>query len=181
MPLLIVPVLLVLAIIVLIPVSLVQRYRVGTSRQKARGWLIGLNLVGLAISTVIFLTSAAFTNIWVPEAFMYTLGGLSLGALLGIIGLWITRWEPMLDGLYYTPNRWLVLALTLTVTARILYGFWRSWASWQSGMDQGTWFVAAGVAGAMAAGAVVLGYYLVYWLGVRRRFVRHSRRPLRRI
>jgi hypothetical protein len=26
----------------------------------------------------------------------------------------------------------------------------------------------------MAAGAVVLGYYLIYWLGVRRRISRHA-------
>ena len=51
MPLLIVPVLFVLAMLLLIPVSLIQRYRVGTSRQRARGWLAGLNLVGLLLET----------------------------------------------------------------------------------------------------------------------------------
>jgi len=30
-----------------------------------------------------------------------------------------------------------------------------------------------GVAGSLAAGAVVLGYYLSYWLGIRRRLRRH--------
>jgi hypothetical protein len=29
----------------------------------------------------------------------------------------------------------------------------------------------------MAAGAVVIGYYLTYWLGVRRRWARHQRGP----
>jgi hypothetical protein len=33
----------------------------------------------------------------------------------------------------------------------------------------------------MAAGAVVLGYYFVYWLGVRRQFRKHAVRPLRRL
>jgi hypothetical protein len=74
--------------------------------------------------------------------------------------------------LHYTPNRWLVLAITLVVTARVLYGFWRAWESWRAGLSEGSWFVAAGVAGSMAAGAVVLGYYLVYWIGVRRRLRR---------
>jgi hypothetical protein len=41
-------------------------------------------------------------------------------------------------------------------------------------MEGESWFVAAGVAGSMAAGAVVIGYYLVYWLGVRRRWRRHA-------
>lgn len=171
MPLLLLflPVLVILAAMALIPVSLVQRYRLGTSRQRARGWLSAVNLAGLALSSLLFLVSAAFTSIWVPGAFTYTLAGLGTGALLGIIGLRITRWEPAPGALYYTPNRWLVLAITVVVTARVLYGFWRGWATWRAGLEDGSWFVAAGVAGSMGAGAVVLGYYLVYWLGVRRR------------
>ena len=175
MPLLIVPVLVVLALVALIPISLVQRYRMGTSRQRARGWLAAINLAGLTISAVLFLVSAAVTTIWVPGALTYTAGGLATGCVLGIAGLWLTRWEPSPGGLYYTPNRWLVLAVTLVVTGRILYGFWRGWHTWQSGVDDGSWFVAAGVATSMAAGAIVLGYYLSYWIGVRRRLRRALR------
>jgi hypothetical protein len=35
-----------------------------------------------------------------------------------------------------------------------------------------TWVAASGVATSMSAGAIVLGYYLVYWVGVRRRLRR---------
>lgn len=181
MPLLVIPVLVVLAIIALIPVSLVQRYRVGTRRQRARGWLASLNIAGLSLSVVLFLISATFTNIWVPDALRYTAGGLAAGALLGLAGLWLTRWEPSLGELHYTPNRLLVLSLTLLVTARVLYGFWRGWESWRAGVEGESWFVAAGVAGSMAAGAVVLGYYLTYWIGVRRRLRRVMASPVRRI
>jgi hypothetical protein len=181
MPLLVIPVLLVLAVIVLIPLSIVQRYRVGTSRQKARGWVAALNLFGLALSTALFLIAAALTSIWVPDVLKYTAGGLLGGFALGIIGLWLTKWEPGLDALHYTPNRLLVLGITLVVTARVLYGFWRAWQSWRAGLSGESWFVEAGVAGAMAAGAVVLGYYFSFWLGVRRRLRRHAGRKLRRI
>jgi hypothetical protein len=180
-PILILLVLVVLAVVALIPISIVQRYRLGTSRQRARGWLATINLAGLALSVVLFLTSAAVTNFWVPDALLYTAAGLGTGCALGLVGLWLTRWEPGLDALHYTPNRALVLAVTLVVTARILYGFWRGWATWRAGVDEGSWFVAAGVAGSMAAGAVVLGYYLAYWIGVRRQIRRHAARPLRRL
>lgn len=180
MPLLLVPVLLVLALVALIPISLVQRYRVGTSRQRARGWLAALNFAGLTLSAVLFLLSAAVTTMWVPNAFVYTAAGLMAGVLLGLFGLWLTRWEPGLDALHYTPNRWLVLAITVVVTARVFYGFWRGWQSWQAGIQGGSWFVEAGVAGSMAAGAVVIGYYLAFWTGVRRRIRKHAARPLRR-
>ena len=181
MPLLIIPVLVVLALIVLVPISIVQRYRVGTSRQRARGWLTTLNLGALTLSALLFLVSAAFTNIWVPDALRYTVGGLGAGCLLGIAGLWLTRWEPSLGTLHYTPNRLLVLAITLLVAARVMYGFWRGWESWRAGVSGESWFVAAGVAGSMAAGAIVIGYYLTYWFGVRRRLKRQLASPVRRI
>jgi hypothetical protein len=175
-PLLILPLLLVLALVAtaaLIPLSLVQRYRVGTSRQRARGWLAAINLTGLVLSAWIFLVSAAVTTIWVPGTLTYAVAGFGAGVALGIVGLSLTRWEPSRDALHYTPNRMLVLGMMLVVASRLLYGLWRGVQSWRAGLHGESWFVAAGVAGSMAAGALVLGYYLTYWIGVRRRFRRH--------
>jgi hypothetical protein len=176
LPLLLLPLVILLALaalIALIPLALVQRYRIGTSRQRARGWLATINLVGLALSGLVLLSSAAVTTIWVPWTLTYTAVGLATGAGLGIVGLWLTRWEPLGDALYYTPNRLLVLAVMLVVAGRLLYGAWLGWERWRAGLEGESWFVAAGVAGSMAAGAVVIGYYLAYWIGVRRR----ARRP----
>jgi hypothetical protein len=178
MPLLVIPLILlvILAIIALLPLTLIQRYRVGTSRQLARGWLAVINLVGLSISVVLFVGGAAMTTFWIPYAFTYTLTGLTVGAMLGVIGLALTTWEATSRGLYFTPNRWLVLGLTLVVTARVGYGFWRGYESWRSAVSGESWIVESGAAGALAAGAVVLGYYLIFWIGVRRRFDRHRPR-----
>jgi hypothetical protein len=181
MPLLLVPVLVVLAVIALVPLSIVQRYRMGTSRQRARGWLATLNVAGLLLSCALFLASAALTAVWVPGALTYAATGLLLGGLLGLIGLWLTRWEPTAGALHFTPNRWLVLGLMLVITARICYGLWRAWHTWRAGLEGAPWFVASGLAGSIAAGAVVLGYYLTYWVGVRRRYRRHAARSLRRM
>jgi hypothetical protein len=165
----------VLMVIALIPISLVQRYRMGTSRRLARGWVATLNLAALTLSVVLVLISAAFTNVWVPDALRFTAMGLAGGALLGMVGLWLTRWEDTPQALHYTPPRLLVLLVTLIVTARILFGFWRAGRAWEAGMDRPAWFVGGEVAGTMAAGAVVLGYYLAYWVGVRYRLKRHRR------
>jgi hypothetical protein len=175
-PFVIIALLVVLAIIALIPLSIVQRFRVGTSRRMARGWVATINLLGVALSVALFLTGAALTNVWVPDAFVYSVLGLCIGCLLGVSGLALTRWERAPHALYYTPNRWLVLAITLVVTARLFYGFWRSWEAWNSTLDGTSWLVTAGVAGSLAAGAVVLGYYLVYWFGLRRQVRRHVHR-----
>jgi hypothetical protein len=174
-PLLILPVLIVLAVVALVPFSIVQRYRMGTSRQRARGWLTTINLAGIALSAILFLAGAAVTTVWVPHAFTYTAAGLVVGCVLGFIGLWLTRWEPAPGSLHYTPNRWLVLGITLVVTARLIYGFWRGLHTWRAGVEGASWLGAAGIPGSMAAGAVVLGYYLAYWVGVRRRLKLGSR------
>jgi hypothetical protein len=177
MPLLLLAVALVLAPVVLVPVSLVLRYRAGTARRQARGWIAIINLIGLVISTLLFLMGAAIANIWVPHAVRDSLLGLLGGFALGIVGLWLSRWERAPQSLHYTPNRWLVLAVTLLVTARVLFGLWRSWHSWHlaSGTGSGEPALVAsfGVAGSLAAGAVVLGYYLSYWLGIQRRLRHH--------
>lgn len=162
-----------LASIALMPLALVQRYRVSTARRAARGWLATLNIAGLGMSAALFVGSAAVTSVWVPDALVYTVAGMGAGAVLGVVGLHLTRWEVRPGSLHYTPSRPLVLALTLVVTARVAYGFWRGWQTWRSGVSGEAWLVTAGVAGSMAAGAVVLGYYLVYWIGVRRR-LRHQ-------
>jgi hypothetical protein len=175
-PFLLLALALILAPLLLVPVSLVLRYRAGTARREARGWIAILNLIGLAISTLLFLMGAAVANIWVPRALEYSLLGLLGGVALGIVGLWLSRWERAPQSLHYTPNRWLVLAVTFLVTARILFGLWRSWHAWHLASATGadtSLVTTFGVAGSLAAGAVVLGYYLSYWLGIRRRLRRH--------
>jgi hypothetical protein len=173
-PLLLLAVALLLAPIALMPLALVLRYRAGTARRQARGWVATLNLVGLAISTSLFLMGAALTSIWVPHALSYSLLGLLGGIALGIVGLWLSRWERAPQSLHYTPNRWLVLGVTVVVAARLLYGFWRGWHAWRHAAGETSWLAAFGVAGSLAAGAVVLGYYLSYWMGVRRRWRHHT-------
>ena len=176
MPLLLLAAVLLFVIVVpvvLLPLSLVQRYRVGTARRPARGWMVTLNLAGLSLSTVLFLLTAALTNAWVPEAFRYALTGLATGCVLGLLGLVLTRWETGSRSLHYTPNRWLVLGITLVVTGRVFYGFWRTWHAWRAAYEHTAMIAAAGVAGSLGAGGVVLGYYVTYWIGVRRRIRRY--------
>jgi hypothetical protein len=161
-----------LAAIALTPLMLIQRYRVGTARQRARGWILALNVWGFACSAMLFLATAGITAVWVPNAFLYAVLGLVAGALLGLVGLALTRWHVAEGALYYTPSRWLVLGITLVVTARLAFGFWRSWRAWGFTPDYASWAAESGVAGSLAAGAVVLGYSLLYWAGVRRRLRR---------
>lgn len=180
MPLIALAVLIVLAVIALIPISIIQRLRLGTSRRQARGWVAALNLIAVGLSVSLFLLGAYVTSRWVPEALRYTLAGLGAGSVLGLLGTALTRWEYAGRSAYYTPNRWLVVGITLVVTARVLYGFWRTWEAWRASLDTMTWVAASGLAASMSAGAVVLGYYAIFWAGVyvrTRRYRRRMERP----
>jgi hypothetical protein len=165
----------VLAVIALMPLSLFLRYRAGTARRPARRWVAAINLAAVGISASLLLLVAAVMSYWIPVALRYTLLGLAGGGVLGVLGLWLSRWEVTPRSVHYTPSRALVLAITLVVTARILYGFWRSWHAWHATPGDASWLAASGAAGSLAAGALVLGYYLTYWAGVWRRIGRHQR------
>lgn len=174
MPLLLIPVL-VLALfglwLVLLPLSLWVRYRNGRARRRAQGWVVRGNSWLVSASVLIFITSSWVTTRWVPGALSDALIGLLAGMLLGIISLWLTRFEREGNTLWYTPNRWLMLALTIIVAVRILAGLWVGWrhlashapneiAAW---LDAGAW---AGI------GGLFLGYGVAYLWGLRARLPR---------
>jgi hypothetical protein len=169
MPLLLLVVLLPLVLIALMPLILIQRYRVGTARRLARPWAATLNVLLMAFSAICFLAGAAATAVWVPNAFTGAAAGVALGAGLGLVGLMLTRWEPAAATLHYTPNRWLVLIVTFVVSARVLYGLWRSWTAAEAGVSGTPVVLAFGIPESLAAGGTVIGYYFAYGLGVRRR------------
>lgn len=160
-------------IILSLPLSLIQRYRRGTARVPARGWVATINLFAFLTSAMLLLTGAAISNFWVPRAVLFSVTGLLAGAILGFVGLALTRWETTPRTLHYTPNRWLVLSIMLLVSARLVYGFWRGWHAWQSTPDDVSWLAASGAAGSLAAGALIISYYFVFWAGVRRRAAKH--------
>ena len=171
--------LLPLVLIALMPLILIQRYRMGTARRMARPWLASLNVALMAFSAICFLAGAAVTAVWVPNAFTGAAAGIVLGAFLGLAGLGLTRWEPTAATLHYTPNRWLVLIVTFVVSARVAYGLWRSWTVAQSGVSGAPIVMAFGIPESLVAGGMVIGYYLAYGLGVRRRVRTWQNRTLR--
>ena len=179
MPILLLLLVLPLVLIALMPLLLIQRYRMGTARRLARPWMATLNVVLMVFSVLCFLAAAAVTAVWVPNALRGAAAGLVVGTGLGLVGLALTRWEPTAATLHYTPNRWLVLVVTFMVSARVLYGFWRSWKAAEAGVYGTQIVLAFGIPESLAVGGAVVGYYVAYAWGVRRRVLRWQRRPLR--
>jgi hypothetical protein len=178
-PILLLLLLLPLVLIALMPLILIQRYRVGSARRIARPWLATLSLVLVVISTLVFLGGAALTTVWVRHAFTGAAAGVALGLALGLAGLALTRWESTPATLHFTPNRWLVLFVTFVVSARVLYGLWRTWTVAEAGVYGTAMVTAFGIPESLGAGGLVIGYYTAYAWGVRRRISEWQKRPLR--
>lgn len=145
------------------PLMLWARYRTGKARRRAQGWLVRLNAWLLAAAVPLLLLGAWFSSHWFAAAPRQTLVGLLLGVVLGLIGLWLTRFERDASGFHYTPNRWLVLLLTLLIAARIVAGVVMAWQDSRSSLS----LLDAG--GLLATGGVLLGYGLAYAWGLRAR------------
>ena len=179
MPLLVLLLLLPVIFILLTPLTLVQRYRVGSARKQARRWLATFGLVMMAGSTIFFLAGAGVTSFWVQDAFLGALAGVAAGVVLGMAGVVVTKWEATPRSLHYTPNRWLVLLVTTIVSARLLYGLYRSWLAAQAGIEGTAVITAFGIPESLAAGGAVIGYYLAYGAGLRWRIRKWQKRALR--
>ena len=179
MPLLLLLLALPIILLALTPLLLVQRYRIGTARRPARPWLATFSIVMMGLTTVLFLGGATITSMWVDGALTGAAAGVGAGLMLGLVGLILTRWEATPGSFHYTPNRWLVLFVTVVVSARVLYGVYRSWLAAQAGIAGTSLVTAFGIPESLGAGGLVIGYYLAYGAGLRWRIRRWQQRPLR--
>ena len=185
------PLLLLLPILLLVllalalllwPLALWQRYRIGKSRRRALSWVVTINAVGSAISLPLFVLGAWIGAHWIDAhwidgALVNALAGLLAGGVLGALGVWLTRFDAGTSQLHYTPNPWVVLALTGLVAVRVLLGAWQAWHRlWHDQPATLPWPWLASHASLMAMAGLLLGYYATYAWGLRQRTRRHARR-----
>jgi len=170
-------VLLALAGVVLL--SLALRYRAGTARRQARRWVASLNMWVTSFSAVFFLSFSFLLSFWVGSAFRFAVIGMGVGGTIGLLGLTVTRWESQSEGLFYTPSRWLAFLIVFAIAARVLYGWWHAThPGISSTADKHSLITASGAQLSVAVAAGLIGYYLVYYVGVRLRIARHEQRRL---
>jgi len=167
----------------LILLSLALRYRAGTARRQARPWVASLNVWATSFSVVFFLSFTLLLSFWVASAFWYALIGVGLGGIIGLLGLALTHWEDRREGLFYTPNRWLAFLIVFAIAARVVYGWWRATHPGSNVPGDQHWLItASGTQLSLAVAAGLIGYYLVYSIGVRLKIAmatRHSENAVR--
>jgi len=107
----------ILALLPLFAWRIYMRFRRMVGRQrlsKARPWIT----LGIFSTVIVVL---AFAGRGHAQALWGLAAGLPVGAGLALYGLRITRFEPTPEGLFYTPNAYLGIAMSLLFFGRILY------------------------------------------------------------
>jgi hypothetical protein len=142
----------------LIAWSLYRRVRRNIGRQPLRPVRSIFSIViFLAVSVLLFSVSLA-----VPKMLFGIGGGLLLGALLGIVGLRLTKFETTEAGHFYTPDMRIGIGLSLLFVGRMLYRFWilrnvSSTTSQPQLFQSPLTFFCFGL---------IAGYYIVYHIGI---------------
>ena len=153
----------------LFPLSIIQRYRHGKARRRVQPWAVRVNAWLLAVSTLLFVAFAWVMERWIANALADAGIGLAVGGAAGFLGLALDRFEATPQGIFRTPNRWLVLGLSLLVAARIGIGLWLAWS------DEPSTLLSRG--GLLGVGGVLLGYAALTGWGL---YFRVARVMLRR-
>jgi len=172
------PVTIALAIFVpLIAWRIYARFRRMVGRQRltrVRPW-ITLTFFPLLIGMVLWVTR--FDGVrggWL-------VGGLLVGAALAVTALRLTRFEVTPDGLFYTPNAPLGIALTVLMVGRIGYRMYEVWSMGPMLARDNTEFIRSPIT--LVIFGVLAGYYIAYAIGLVRwrwRVLRAKREAQRR-
>ena len=180
MPLLFLLPLLILAVVVLwallLPLSLIQRYRFGRKRRRVVSWVTSANAWLVLVSVAAFFLSAWMATRWLPQALAMAGLGFAAGIVLGILNLLISKRDVEAGQLHVTPNAVLVLGLTLLVAGRIVLGFWQLA---EHGFQlhplqrEEAWFLRPD--SLFSLGGLLLGHYFAWCWGLRARLKRLPR------
>jgi hypothetical protein len=98
--------------------KLIMRQQFSLRRSRA-------SLIFLPLLLILFLASS-YTH---PLAVAAELAGTLSGVGLAVYGLRHTKYENTAEGLYYTPNAHIGIALSLLLTARVAYRFFQMYVS----------------------------------------------------
>ncbi len=109
-----------IAPLLIIPVMLFAVYRrvrrnIGAQKLRPRAMKFRIGLLGLAL---LLLLALATQNLRVAEA---VIAGAVLGVALGLFNLRLTKFSTRVDGIYYTPNVFLGVALSVLLLSRLVY------------------------------------------------------------
>ena len=152
-----------IALLVLLPLvvwRMYSRFRRLVGRQKlsrVRPWITATVFPAL----VLLIAWVAHFHV---ERLAWLAVGITLGAACGVYGLRLTRFESTPQGLFYTPNAHLGIALSLLMLARIGYRFFEVMSAGPLLARDNSDFVRSPPT--LVIFGVLAGYYVAYAIGL---------------
>jgi hypothetical protein len=137
-----------------------SRFRRMVGRQRlsrVRPW-ITLAIFSTVLVLLAYAARAHFDRLgWLAA-------GLTAGGLLAAYGLRLTRFEPTPQGLFYTPNAYLGIALSLLFLGRIVYRVAEVYAITTAAKPTAPDFARSSLT--LAVFGLIAGYYVTYAAGL---------------
>jgi hypothetical protein len=151
------------AMAVLIMFALFRRFWRLFGRQRLQPtrirWRIGL--FGLL---AVLLVLRGMRSASLAEA---SVAGLAAGVALAWLGLKLTRFETVPEGVYFTPNGYIGAILAAMLLGRLAYRFGVLYPAMQAEVEQGNPLAAFQRSPlTLAAFGLLIGYYLAYFAGL---------------
>ena len=94
-----------------------SRIRRMVGRQRSTSVRPWITVVALPL----LVSLIALVSMTHPAVLGALLGGIAAGIVLGVYGLKLTKFEKTPEGLFYTPNAHLGIALSLLLVGRVIY------------------------------------------------------------
>jgi hypothetical protein len=149
-----------LALLPLVAWRIYIRFRRMVGRQRlsrVRPWIT------LAIFSIVLVLLAYAARAHV-ERLGWLAAGLTAGGLLAAYGLRLTRFEPTPQGLFYTPNAYLGIALSLLFFGRLVYRVTEVYAISTAAKPTPPAFASSPLT--LATFGLIAGYYVTYAVGL---------------
>jgi hypothetical protein len=142
---------------------------VGVARHPGGAWASTVLAVSFLIAAAALLGATVELGRLAPKARPAVMGALGIGVLVGLLAFTLSTWQNHRGIVYFHPNQRVTLVITGLTMLRIAYGLWLLWSASGSVSVDRRWMASVGMAGTLAAAAVLTGYGLGFWGAVRAR------------
>jgi len=155
----------------LVPLAARQAYRVGSARNPEGAWASTV-LVASFVVAAAALAGAVELGRLASKAQTAVLGAMAIGVLVGLLAYTLSTWQNHRGIVYFHPNQRVSLVVVAVTLLRVAYGLWRIYATPGAAAPDRRWMASVGIAGTLAAAALLTGYGLGFWGAVRMRIAR---------
>lgn len=156
----------------LVPLAARQAYRVGAARNPEGSWAATALVASFVVAAAALAGAGAELGRLAAKAQPAVMGALVIGVLVGLLAYTLSAWQNHRGVVYFHPNQRVTLVIASLTLLRVGYGLWRLYSAPGVPAVDRRWMTSVGIAGTLAAAALLTGYGLGFWGAVRVRIAR---------